>query len=204
MTSNGLLFVLSAPSGCGKSTIVHQVMQNIPNLEFSVSHTTRKPRPGEVDGRDYHFVSPEAFTALREQRPCGFLEWAEVHGCWYGTSVAAVEQCMREGRDVLLDIDVQGAAQVRQRANPVTVFIVPPSLKILEHRLRQRGTEEETTIVRRLNNARKELAVVDAYDYVIVNDRLDDAVEALQSIILAERCRQRRDRAGHPLQWERG
>lgn len=200
--SNGLLLVLSAPSGCGKTTIVGRVMRELPGLEFSVSHTTRPPRPGEVDGVQYHFVTPAEFAALRDQTPCGFLEWAEVHGNWYGTSVAEVDKRRRDGKDVLLDIDVQGAAQVRLRANPVTVFIAPPSLAVLEQRLRGRGTESEHTIAKRLENARAEMAAADGYQYLIVNDRLEEAVESLRSIVIAERCRQRRDRYGVPMQWQ--
>nr|WP_321466303.1 guanylate kinase [uncultured Desulfobulbus sp.] len=200
--NKGLLLVLSAPSGCGKTTILKRVMAELPSLSFSVSHTTRKPRPGEVDGVQYHFVSPQDFLALRDQQPCGFLEWAEVHGNYYGTSVAEVERRCRQGQDVLLDIDVQGAAQVRQGADPVTVFIAPPSLQVLEQRLRGRGTESEETIGRRLHNARAEMAEIAAYDYVIVNDKLEEAVESLRSIIIAERCRRRRDRRGVPMQWE--
>ncbi|MGD9949957.1 MAG: guanylate kinase [Desulfobulbus sp.] len=200
--NKGLLIVLSAPSGCGKTTILQQVMHELPALVFSVSHTTRPPRPGEVNGVHYHFVSPDDFIALRDQQPCGFLEWAEVHANLYGTSDAEVEQRRLDGEDVLLDIDVQGAAQVRQRANPVTIFIAPPSLRILEQRLRGRGTESEETIARRLQNAKAELTAVDDYDYVIVNDKLDEAVESLRSIIIAERCRQRRDRRGMTIQWD--
>ncbi len=199
--NKGLLIVLSAPSGCGKTTILKQVMRDLPGLNFSVSHTTRQPRPGEVNGVHYHFVSPEAFVALRDQEPCGFLEWAEVHGNLYGTGAAEVEQRCQNGQDVLLDIDVQGAVQVRQRSTPITIFIAPPSLPTLEQRLRGRGTESEETIARRLENAKAELAAVSAYDYLIVNDRLEEAVESLCSIIIAERSRQRRDRRGAPLLW---
>jgi guanylate kinase len=196
-----LLLVLSAPSGCGKTTIVNRVMRELPGLVFSVSHTTRPPRPGEHEGIHYHFVDQNTFAAIRNQQPTGFLEWAEVHGNLYGTSVAEVERHQRAGLDVLLDIDVQGAAQVCQRTNPVTVFIAPPTLAALEQRLRGRGTEDEATLAVRLNNARKELACVNAYDYLIVNDRLDEAVESLRSIIIAERCRRRRTSSGQPMSW---
>jgi guanylate kinase len=199
--SKGLLLVLSAPSGCGKTTMVNRVMSTLPGLVFSVSHTTRNPRIGEVDGVHYHFVEGALFSAIRNQQPSGFLEWAEVHGNMYGTSVEEVTKHQRAGCDVILDIDVQGAAQVRQRGNPVTIFIAPPSLAALERRLRGRATENEATIAVRLNNARKELACVGVYDYLIVNDRLEEAVESLRSIIIAERSRQRRTPDGRPMQW---
>lgn len=200
--NSGLLLVLSAPSGCGKTTIVNRMMRDLPGLVFSVSHTTRSARPGEAQGVHYHFVDTATFAAIRDQQPTGFLEWAEVHGNMYGTSVEEVQRHQQAGNDVILDIDVQGAAQVRQRTQPVTVFIAPPSLAELERRLRGRGTENEATIAVRLNNARKEMACVGAYDYLIVNDRLDEAVESLRSIVIAERCRQRRTPHGQPLRWE--
>ncbi len=200
--TEGLLIVLSAPSGCGKTTMVQRLMQSLPGLVFSVSHTTRAPREREIDGVHYHFVNTTDFLALRDRQPNGFLEWAEVHGNYYGTAVEAVARQLQQGNDVLLDIDVQGAAQVRANSNPVTVFIAPPSLAVLEKRLRGRGTESESTITKRLRNAREELAAAADYDYLIVNDRLDEAVDTLRSIVIAERCRQRRDRAGQPLQWE--
>jgi guanylate kinase len=190
--NKGFLLVLSAPSGCGKTTILRQVMAELPGLSFSVSHTTRQPRPGEVNGREYHFVSPEQFLALRDQQPSGFLEWAEVHGNFYGTSRQEVEQRLSAGADVILDIDVQGAAQVRSNAEPVTVFIAPPSLEELERRLRGRGTESEDSLRRRLANAAQEMQEADAYTCLIVNDRLEEAVLALKSVIIAERCRRRR------------
>jgi len=199
---NGMLLVLSAPSGCGKTTIVKRVMANLPNLVFSVSHTTRVPRPGETDGVHYHFVDQSGFRTIREQQPTGFLEWAEVHGNLYGTSVAEVELRQQAGCDVLLDIDVQGAAQVRQCVTAVTIFIAPPSLQVLEQRLRGRGTEDEATVAKRLNNARKELASAGVYDYLIVNDQLDEAVDSLRSIIIAERSRRRRTSSGAPLHWK--
>ncbi len=190
--NEGFLLVLSAPSGCGKTTILRQVMADLSGLSFSVSHTTRKPRLGEENGRDYHFVSPEQFIALRDQQPAGFLEWAEVHGNFYGTSRQEVAQRLRAGADVILDIDVQGAAQVRNNAEPVTVFIAPPSLEELERRLRGRGTESEENLQRRLANAAQEMEAAPAYTYLIVNDKLEEAVLALKSVIIAERCRRRR------------
>jgi len=196
-----MLLVLSAPSGCGKTTLLKQVMRDLPGLVFSVSHTTRQPRPGETDGVQYHFVGADVFAAIRNRQPSGFLEWAEVHGNMYGTSVDEVERHQRAGHDVILDIDVQGAAQVRQRVEPVSIFIAPPSLAELERRLRGRGTESEATMALRLNNARKELACSGPYDYLIVNDQLDQAVESLRGIIVAERCRQRRMPDGRQAQW---
>ncbi len=197
--SSGILLVLSAPSGGGKTTILKKVMAGLPGLVFSVSHTTRQPRPGEEDGRDYYFVSRREFESIRDRQPSGFLEWAEVHGNLYGTSRAAVEQRLGAGRDVVLDIDVQGAAQIRKSADPVAVFIAPPSLAELEARLRGRGTEDEQTLALRLENAKQELAAMDRYDYLIVNDRLAEAVESLRSIIIAERCRRRRTVDGVPV-----
>lgn len=201
--NQGLLLVLSAPSGCGKTTIVRRLMATLPGLVFSISHTTRPARAGETDGVHYHFVSREQFISLRDQRPSGFLEWAEVHNNLYGTSAAEVARHRQAGVDVLLDIDVQGAAQVRQQTDAVTIFIAPPSMAELERRLRSRGTEKEETIALRLNNARKELACSDAYTYLLINDRLNEAVESLRSIIIAERCRHRRGQDGRAVGWER-
>src|SRR5665647_478646 len=199
--NKGLLLVLSAPSGCDKTTIVNRVMNSLSGLVFSVSHTTRKPRAGEINGGHYHFVDETAFAQVRDRQPSGFLEWAEVHGNMYGTSVEEVDRHQQAGYDVILDIDVQGAAQVRGRTNPVTIFIAPPSLQELERRLRGRGTENEATLVIRLDNARKELECGPCYDFVIINDRLDEAVESLRSIIIAERSRQRRTPDGQAMQW---
>ncbi len=174
-------------------------MADLPGLVFSVSHTTRPPRPGEKDGRDYHFVSGESFSTMRLAEPSGFLEWAEVHGNLYGTGRAEVERQLEAGLDVILDIDVQGAMQVQQNGAPVTVFIVPPSIEELESRLRKRGTESAEDLEVRLRNAQKELAFSDRYDYLVVNDQLPQAVESLRSIIVAERCRRHRTPAGHPV-----
>ena len=191
--NEGFLLVLSAPSGCGKTTILRQVMAELSGLSFSVSHTTRQPRTGEISGRDYHFVSPEEFKIIRDQQPSGFLEWAEVHGNFYGTSRQEMDSRLAAGMDVILDIDVQGAEQVRRSTQPVTVFIAPPSLEELERRLRGRGTESEESVRRRLANAAKEMEAAPAYTYLIINDRLEQAVLELKSIIIAERCRIRRN-----------
>ncbi len=187
-----ILLVVSAPSGCGKTTILHKVMTDLPGLVFSVSHTTRDPRPGEEDGRDYHFVNREQFKEIRDQQPSGFLEWADVHGNYYGTSRQDVEARLAEGLDVVLDIDVQGAKQICRKGALVTIFIAPPSLSELEQRLRGRGTESEESLSVRLANAEKEMQAADAYTYLIVNDQLDEAVRALEAVIIAERCRRRR------------
>lgn len=190
--TESILLVVSAPSGCGKTTILKKVMADLPGLVFSVSHTTREPRPGEEDGRDYHFVNSEQFKEIRDQQPSGFLEWAEVHGNYYGTSRQDVEARLAEGQDVILDIDVQGAKQIRQHGALVTIFIAPPSLPELKRRLRSRGTESEESLAVRLANAGKEMQAADAYTYLIVNDKLDEAVRALKAVIIAERCRRRR------------
>ncbi len=200
--ANGMLVVLSAPSGCGKTTIVKRVMEDLPGLVFSVSHTTRSPRAGEKDGRDYHFVDHEEFESLRDQQPSGFLEWAEVHGNLYGTGRQGAEEQRAAGLDVILDIDVQGAEQVRRAADPVTVFIAPPSLDELGRRLRGRGSEDAKTVALRLNNAKQEMLAAADYEYLIVNDVLDEAVESLRSILIAERLRRRRTLTGQTVDLE--
>ncbi|WP_339137389.1 MAG: guanylate kinase [Candidatus Electrothrix sp. GW3-4] len=187
--AEGILLVISAPSGCGKTTILKKVMAANSGLAFSVSHTTRQPRQGEADGTDYHFVTKEQFIALRDQQPSGFLEWAEVHGNFYGTSRQEVEALLAAGKDVVLDIDIQGADQVRTNADPVTVFISPPTLAELERRLRGRGTESSEDLAVRLANAKKEMAAAEKYQYLLVNDELDQAVRDLQAILTTERRR---------------
>lgn len=171
-------------------------MAGLPGLIFSVSHTTRQPRPGEKDGRDYYFVSREEFHTIRTAEPSGFLEWAEVHGNFYGTSRVEVAKHLNAGADVILDIDVQGALQVQRSSDPVLIFIAPPTIEELESRLRQRGTENEQDLRVRLDNAREELTLTDSYDYLVVNDQLHEAVESLRSIIIAERSRRRRTPQG--------
>lgn len=198
--NRGILFVLSSPSGGGKTTILKQVMAGLPGLTFSVSYTTRSPRPEEKNGRDYHFVTREEFLAIRTAEPPGFLEWAEVHGNLYGTGRAEVTERLDAGMDVILDIDVQGALQVMQNSEPVTVFIAPPSIRELESRLRGRGTENEQDLRIRLINAEKEMACSSRYDYLVINDLLDVAVESLRSIFIAERCRRRRSLSGFPVE----
>lgn len=186
--SYATLFVISAPSGTGKSTLIKSVLATLSGRldvpHFSVSHTTRAPRTGEVDGREYHFVSRESFVDMRARE--GFLEWAEVHGNLYGTAAQEVEPRLQAGRDVLLDIDTQGAAQVTaRRPDAVTIFIYPPSREILERRLRERGTEPEETVQRRLANARRELHDSRNYQYAIINDDLERATDELRSIFLS-------------------
>ena len=180
------MLVISGPSGAGKSTLLARVLAETPGVRFSVSHTTRPPRPGEAEGVDYYFVSDERFRELRDRRE--FLEWAQVHGHHYGTSVAEFEKATREGVDLILDLDVQGAAQVRlSLRDPVTVFVLPPSYEALEQRLRTRGSDE--SFAQRLAAATEELSLYQTYDYLVVNDDLDRGVENLKAIIRAARCR---------------
>lgn len=187
MPVSGQLYILSAPSGCGKTTILRQVMNNIPGLAFSVSHTTRQPRSGEENGVAYHFVTKEAFTEMRDKN--SFIEWAEVHGNYYGTSRQAVADQLQNGQDVFLDIDVQGAAIINEdpEFDPVSIFVAPPSLTELERRLRGRGTDSDETITLRLQNAAKEMDAASQYQYLIINDKLADAILVMQSIIIAQR-----------------
>lgn len=197
--AQGRLFIFSAPSGAGKTTLLKRVMAELDNLAFSVSHTTRAPRAGEVDGVDYHFVSQERFAAMREQG--AFLEWAEVHGNFYGTSREAVLAQLAQGVDVILDIDVQGAAIVRasQLIDGAFVFISPPSLAELERRLRGRKTDSDETIGLRLRNAAKEMRAAVEYDYLLLNDQLEEAVTVLKAVVLAERSRAHRLPSGQPI-----
>jgi guanylate kinase len=182
------VIVVSAPSGAGKSTVLARVLSEIPALRFSVSHTTRPPRDGENEGIEYHFVDRAAFEALKREGQ--FLEWAEVHGHHYGTAHSEYTRAERDGVDLLLDLDVQGAAQARKEfRDAVTVFILPPSYAALEQRLRGRGKDDEATIRRRLDNARDEMRHYREYDYLIVNDSVDACAEALKCIIHAARSR---------------
>lgn len=196
---SGQLFIISAPSGAGKTTILKPVMAALPSLSFSVSHTTRAPRAGEINGRDYHFVNRADFARMRDNHE--FLEFAEVHGNFYGTSLKAVTEQLASGTDVILDIDVQGARQIMANKDikPVTIFIVAPSMAELKKRLSGRATDSEETIRLRLENAIREMASLDMYDHVIINDELDEAIEMVKAVILAARSRAKRNRSGAPV-----
>jgi len=184
------MVVLSGPSGVGKSTLCRRLLRSVPGVSFSVSFTTRPRRPGERNGVDYHFVSEEEFRRLRGRRK--LLEWARVDGQFYGTSRDQAERTLRRGEDLLLDIDTQGAAQVRRRSREaVFIFVLPPGPSALRARHRRRGTDP-TVRERRLDLARRELMKSNDYDYLVFNDRIESAFEALKGIVLAERSRRRR------------
>lgn len=197
ISRRGTLFVVSAPSGAGKTTLCREMRLRLPDLAYSVSYTTRAPRPGEVDGTDFHFVSEARFRAMLSAGE--FAEWAKVHTHLYGTPAPRLEAALREGYDVLLDIDTQGAAQLRARyPEAVLVFIVAPSLAELEQRLRERRSDPDSEIARRLARAREEIALWKEYDYLIVNRDVKEAIEQLASVIQAERCRISRLRLTFP------
>lgn len=186
----GILFIISAPSGSGKSTLVNQLRGLVEGLEFSISYTTRGARGSETDGREYHFTTREEFEARIAAGE--FLEWAEVFGNYYGTGLSALEHARVSGKDLLLDIDVQGALQVmRKLPEAVSIFILPPSPEVLERRLRNRSEAEhvtsESVIERRLSEAKQELACLWDYKYALVNDQLDEAVSEMRAIVLFER-----------------
>ncbi|MCB2181391.1 MAG: guanylate kinase [Desulfobulbaceae bacterium] len=195
----GNLIIISAPSGTGKTTILKELFSQTEGITFSVSHTTRAPRAGETDGVDYHFTSKDVFKKMCTADE--FIEWAEVHGNFYGTSKKEVNKHLDQGVDVFLDIDVQGARQVRKKIEKecFSIFIVPPSWEEQEKRLRGRGTDSDETIKLRLANARKEMADADLYDFMIINDTVNRAASVLRAIVIAERCRNRRDAEGKPL-----
>ena len=179
----GRLLILSAPSGTGKTTICNQVFKRVPELVFSVSHTTRPPRPGERPGIDYYFVSREEFERKIEANQ--WAEWARVHDNYYGTSAEFLDSALARQQTVLLDIDVQGAAQIRKRyTGCVTIFIMPPSMEALQRRLEARQTDDAAFIQKRLANAEKEIAQKDLYHHIIVNDDLQTAVDEMVSLIL--------------------
>ena len=186
--ARGRLFVLSAPSGTGKTTLAERLMVALPRLVRSRSYTSRLPRGAEVEGVDYNFVSRERFEALVAER--AFLEWADVFGNLYGTSAEDTERLLAAGKDVLLVIDVKGARQVRARGvASATIFVMPPSPTVLEARLRGRGDEDEGAIRRRLQVARDEVEAFREYDYVVINDDLDSALDHLRAIVIGEQAR---------------
>jgi guanylate kinase len=188
----GLIFIISAPSGTGKTTVVKGLMEQVLGLRFSVSYTTRLPRPGEKDGEDYHFVSHSTFQRKVERKE--FLEWAEVLGNCYGTPRADLKKLETEGLDLILDIDTQGAKKaLKEIDQAVLIYLLPPSLKILRERLMNRGMDSLEMIKFRLANARKDIEKAEGYHYVIINDKIEDAVDKLKSIVIAERCRKVKD-----------
>src|SRR5262245_25172900 len=189
----GNLIVVSAPSGAGKSSLAERVLKRVDGLRFSISYTTREPRGAEQHGVDYFFVNENDFNSMAERGE--FLEYAEVHGHLYGTHEKPVEEIISKGFDVMLDIDVQGAEQVRRRIpEAISIFILPPSRKVLEARLRARNLNEAADIDRRLRNAGIEVQLYERFNYVVVNDDLDRALAQLEAIIVAERCRPDRQR----------
>ena len=188
---NGLLFVITAPSGAGKSSLIDALLKEDPRLRLSVSYTTRAPRPGEANAREYHFVDDKTFMAMLERSE--FLESAEVHGYRYGTSQAVIREALARGQDLVLEIDWQGAQQVRKlHPECIGVFILPPSVAELERRMRARGQDADAVIKRRLASAEAEMSHAPEFDYVIINKDFDEARQDLQAIIRVERLRKAR------------
>ncbi len=188
MSAAGRIFVVSGPSGSGKSTLIREVRQKVPGLGYSISHTSRPPRGQEKNGVEYHFVSKENFQKMIDNGE--FVEWAEVYQDLYGTSVSSLRSQVTVGLDVIMDIDVQGAKNIKDHfKDAILIYVLPPSPEILEKRLRERGTDDEKAIRTRLKKAGKEIKNCVSYDYLLFNDQLDQAVEELKSILIAERCR---------------
>ncbi len=185
-THKPLVYIISAPSGSGKSTLVNELLKSVPDLEFSISYTTRSPRGSETNGRQYYFVSRDEFEKMIAED--AFLEHAEVFGNYYGTARRFMHEAERNGRDLLLDIDVQGAEQIQRKLpDAVSVFILPPNRQTLEERLRKRSEDREEVIQRRLVTASREIENYERYNYILVNDRLEDSIELLQAIVRGER-----------------
>jgi len=188
LNRRGKTFIISGPSGVGKSTVLRGLFQDRDDLYFSVSATTRAPREGEVDGKDYHFITADTFRRMIEED--AFLEYAEYVSNFYGTPKKFVDEAMEQGKDVILDIEIQGATQVcTKRPETVRIFIAPPSWEELERRLTARGTDTPEKIQKRLLRAKVELASASVYDYFVINDTVEQAVEELRAILLAEHCR---------------
>ena len=195
---SGNLFIISAPSGAGKTSLVHALLNINPEIDLSVSYTTRNPRPGERDGKDYHFVSREIFSAMARRGE--FLESAEVYGNLYGTSQTWISHEIAKGRDILLEIDWQGAAQVRRMfPECISIFIIPPSMEALEQRLKGRGKDNDEIIARRMEAVREDTAHVAEFDYVIINDNLNEALRELNAVVLSVRLRCARQLARHQV-----
>lgn len=195
-SADGILYIVSAPSGAGKTSLVKALLQSTGWLQVSVSHTTRKMRPGEVDGKDYHFVDVETFQSM--VRDSAFLEHAQVFDNFYGTSRAAALDLLRQGIDVILEIDWQGARQVRGLIpGAVSIFVLPPSREALEQRLRGRGQDGEEIIARRMRDAVSEMSHYGEFDYLVINDDFDTALTELRSIVTANRLRGPRQQAVH-------
>ncbi|MBI4825876.1 MAG: guanylate kinase [Nitrospirae bacterium] len=187
----GDIFIVSAPSGAGKTTLCHELLRKLPNLRHSVSYTTRPPRRGEVDKVHYHFVTKKRFMKMIENNE--FAEWAMVHGNLYGTAIKKLEESNNKGYDIILDIDIQGAAQMRRRfRDAYYIFILPPSGKALKERLSGRKSDSREEIKKRLERAIDEMASYNKYDYIIINDKLADALKELESIIVSSRLRIKR------------
>ena len=188
MSASGRIFVVSGPSGSGKSTLIREVRQKVPDLGYSISHTSRPPRGKEKNGVEYHFVSRENFQKRIDSGE--FVEWAEVYRDLYGTSVSSLRSQITIGLDVIMDIDVQGARNIKDHfKDAILIYVLPPSMEVLEKRLRERRTDDEKTIRTRLTKAGTEIKNCVSYDYLLFNDQLDQAVEELKSILIAERCR---------------
>jgi len=190
-----IVYIISAPSGSGKSTLVNELLRLVPGLDFSISYTTRSPRGSEQNGKQYYFVSREEFEQMI--RDDEFLEHASLYGKdYYGTARRFLREAEQKGNDLLLDIDVQGAAQIKQKLpDAVSIFVLPPDRKTLEWRLRKRGEDSEVVIERRLDEARREIENYDKYDYILINDKLQESSDNLQAIVESERLRQ----SGRPL-----
>lgn len=187
----GRIFVISGPSGAGKSTLIKGVREGVNNIGYSISHTTRNPRAGEQDGVDYFFVDRTAFKKMIYNN--SFVEWAEVYNDYYGTSYGALEENLNAGLDIILDIDIQGAKNIKEKMDDcLLIFVLPPSREILEKRLRDRGTDNADEIEKRIGQVKEELKNCRWYDYLIINDDLEKATRSLESIILADRCLNKR------------
>jgi guanylate kinase len=190
MTENRkpLVYIVSAPSGSGKSTLTNELLKLVPNLVFSISYTTRDARGSEQNGKQYHFISTQEFDRMVREKD--FLEHANVHGNCYGTARQFLRDAGKSGQDLLLDIDVQGAAQIKKNlTDAISIFVLPPDRKTLEWRLRNRSEDSEDEIQRRLQTARREIAEYDKYDYVLINDKLEESIERLIAIVLSQRLR---------------